>query len=279
MLLAGPAAAGDRLAWQDHWAEGFWVDGLVTLTAGGGRLWVDANLEPTEAPRLDGTIPGDALFRDLLRVESRSSRDRVDTFADVTAVAVQAYPLLVDIGGVALVGDGNLGVAGRLTVMFLETQIVSAFANRASQRVFRRARPLAKPCEADGGYDALCHSPGRYSSLWSGHTSSPATSAGFACAVHAHLPLYGGGWADRAICGVLIVGAAAAGTARIMGDKHYFSDVLAGGLGGFAVGYAAPWAHFELFADEPTTGEIEPVVRVVPVAARDAFGLGLIGVY
>jgi len=66
------------------------------------------------------------------------------------------------------------------------------------------------------------------------------TAAGLSCAHHTHLPIYGTRLADALACARDLTLAAADAILRIMGDRHYLTDVLAGGSIGFAFGYGLP---------------------------------------
>jgi hypothetical protein len=60
------------------------------------------------------------------------------------------------------------------------------------------------------------------------------------CANHAFLPLYGSKTWDTLACARDLVLATSDGLLRIMGDRHYATDVLAGATMGFGFGYGMP---------------------------------------
>jgi membrane-associated phospholipid phosphatase len=55
-----------------------------------------------------------------------------------------------------------------------------------------------------------------------------------------HAALYGSPLADSLACAGTITLAASTGTLRVLGDRHYASDVAVGAIIGFAVGYGVP---------------------------------------
>jgi membrane-associated phospholipid phosphatase len=77
-------------------------------------------------------------------------------------------------------------------------------------------------------------------SFFSGHTTIAATSAGLVCANHSRLPLWGHPVADASACALSSTAAVFTGVSRILADRHYATDVLAGFGFGFGIGYAVP---------------------------------------
>ena len=107
------------------------------------------------------------------------------------------------------------------------------------------------------------------------HTGIVATSAGLLCVHHQHLDIYGSSVADAGAC-VLGVGfAATTGIARIVNDRHYATDVLAGFVVGAAAGYVLPLFRF-YHARAPGL----PAARaftVIPMVSPSIAGVAAIG--
>jgi membrane-associated phospholipid phosphatase len=126
-----------------------------------------------------------------------------------------------------------------------EAYTLSTLVSTATFDLVSRARPTYASCQKDPKFDPLCTS-GATASFWSGHTAQAFTAAGLSCAHHRYAELYGGGAPDAIACGVSVGLAATTGVLRITGDRHYATDVLAGALVGFAVGYGVPTLlHYE----------------------------------
>src|SRR6185369_8075255 len=88
--------------------------------------------------------------------------------------------------------------------------------------------------------DPLCEKGKKFAGFPSGHAVSAFTAAGLSCVHHAHLPLYGGGLPDALACAAALTVASGVGVVRIMGDRHYVSDVIVGAAIGFLVGFGLP---------------------------------------
>src|SRR5207237_1644242 len=75
-----------------------------------------------------------------------------------------------------------------------------------------------------------------------GPTATSLTGAAGLRGQPARLEIYGG-VADKLVCPIALVVAATTGLLRIVSDRHYASDVLAGAVVGSAVGATVSWAH------------------------------------
>ena len=102
-----------------------------------------------------------------------------------------------------------------------------------------RTRPSYTDCQHDHTLQDECGvSP--TVSFPSGHAAEAFMSAGLSCAKHAYVPIYGSRVLDALACARDLTLASADGVLRIMGDRHYATDVLAGGALGFAFGFGLP---------------------------------------
>lgn len=152
-------------------------------------------------------------------------------------------------------------------------------------KVTKRNRPGQDACGIDPANAANCG--GSPASFFSGHTALTAAAAGLTCAHHQFLPLYGGGWADRAACAAAIAASASTGLLRVMSDRHYMSDILVGGAFGFLVGYGVPrllhYRHPATPGGRPPGGErsrgAARILSVVPVSDGDRLGVTVLGVF
>jgi hypothetical protein len=176
--------------------------------------------------------------------------------------------------------------------MNLEAYALTGALTLTAQKVGRE-RPAARGCVGDPDYSPKCrNTKGLTESLFSGHTAVNFTAAGLLCAHHQHLPLYGGGVPDVAICVVGLTIASAQGALRVMTDDHYASDVLIGTGVGLFSGYVLPHLlHYGFGGDAneksggwlPTFTSHERGLPLVAVLAPELdahyAGLKLVGVY
>jgi membrane-associated phospholipid phosphatase len=235
----------------------------------------------------DGTWTDGALFdgevRRALAGGTAGARARADVASDYLWQTLQSYPVLVDGLLVPLALDrGNTEVALQLSLINWQALSFTHFLTRLSHRTAGRGRPALQGCRDDPHYnDEVCEGgpPVAKVSFISGHTSMSFAGAGLACAHHASLPLYGGGAADAVACGVAMTAATTTGVLRVVADKHWASDVLAGAGLGLATGLGLPL----LFHYRQRVAGAAPApaaaAAVAPFASADSLGLGAMGYF
>jgi hypothetical protein len=106
-----------------------------------------------------------------------------------------------------------------------------------------------------------------------------AVGAGLACAHHAALPLYGGGFPDAAVCVLLGASTLTVGTMRLMSDRHWASDVLFGLAIGGGIGLGLPYLlHYSDSGPDPLGSSFLPRnVAIVPTFDGGRLGLSAMG--
>jgi membrane-associated phospholipid phosphatase len=258
LLLAGTHAGAQtetpspkRLTWQPEWRR---VNGVeYALTTGLFAMSTAIRFLPAlEEALWTRPVLLDDVTRRGLRASSRSGRNTAGRVSDALAILGYLPPLVIDPMIVAGIDDQNQDVAWQLFVISTQSYAITFTLNSVSKRVFARRRPYAVGCADDPTYSDECSHADRFRSFYSGHSAITATSAGLICAHHTHVPLYGGGNIDRLTCGAALAGMLATGTLRIVADKHWHSDVMAGHLLGFAVGYLLPTlVYYKSFKSEP----------------------------
>lgn len=285
---AGAARAAARartppLRWEERWPRVRPWEYVATVTSGALLAYVHFGTYRTGRPLWRGGVLFDDAVQDALRLRSRPARERADRASDVFWGLTHLVPA-VDALVVALVVRRNLDVAWQLLALDAEALSVMAFASRAMHKTARRTRPSFERCREDRNYDRRCGATSGVASFWSGHFAMTAAAAGLTCAHHAQLPLYGGGWRDRLACAATIGTATMTGLLRVMADRHYLSDTLVGGAVGALVGWGIPtWLHYHWKGD-PGRRRTHQRARsspplLVPLAARDAAGLALVGTF
>jgi membrane-associated phospholipid phosphatase len=172
----------------------------------------------------------------------------------------------------------NGDVAWKLTAMNVQALAITGLATRIGTKGIVRERPSVPECRADPHY-GVC-TGGDNASFPSGHTAGAFTAAGLACIHHQYLPLYGGGVPDALGCIVPVTLATGDGVMRILADRHWSTDVIAGALFGYAVGYLTPYfLHYRAHR----YFERDPDQRVVlhwalaPLATDGAYGAQAFG--
>lgn len=223
--------------WRSSWPNFSPWEGLATVAAGlgTGALML---VEPPREARWHGGILFDDGSRDALRLDSASGRRKARSLGDLPYFAAPIVPMLVDPLLVAWLGHGDTKTAINLELMALEAFSYSGFASFVSTRVSQRERPDSAECRRQNPDGEGCEVDTE--AFFSGHTTIAATSAGLVCANHSRMPLWGHPVADAGACVLSTTAALASGVSRIMSDRHYVTDVLAGFGFGFGVGYAVP---------------------------------------
>jgi membrane-associated phospholipid phosphatase len=195
-------------------------------------------LKPPDEAEWTGGILFDNAARRVLRVKGATALDHVRKASDYTALSAVLLAVGVDSLTIPLLRKRE-DVALQMLLMDAEAFSLSSFVTTMTYREVGRARPSYEDCQRDPNFDSLCNS-GPYSSFPSGHSSSSATAAGLSCAHHLHLELYGNKVADALACGTTSALAVTTGLLRVMGDRHYVTDVLAAQVIGFGFGYGMP---------------------------------------
>jgi membrane-associated phospholipid phosphatase len=245
-------------------------------------------LYPKPNDNLRGGVLFDNAVRDALVLDSREGRDRAASYSDLPYLGMLAFPLLVDTALVTWGIHGSGDVALEMLAMNLEAYAVAGGIALTLQKL-GRVRPAEKGCRVDPGYSGKCDNQTALNqSFMSGHTAIAFAGAGLTCAHHRHLPLYGGGLPDLAICVLGLTAASATGVLRIMSDDHYASDVLLGAGLGVLSGYLLPeWLHYG-FGDGQAARRALPVFHpegstfvavVAPQLGASYVGVTLTGGY
>lgn len=257
-----------RPHWQPEWSRFDLPHALITgsaaATAVGLRL---------VHPRVVGwkqDLLFDSAFREAFRADDAGTRATLGDVSDVLQAGFMLFPFVVDAGLVAALihDDPRLGL--ELTLIGLESFLVSSVAISASKTFVGRVRPDAEMCPETSDY--ACRSKVNRESFLSGHTAVAFTSAGLMCANHLNLDLYGGGAADTAACVGALGLATATGLLRVAAGKHYATDVAAGALVGFTAGYLIPtlfhYSSWSPFGDD---------FGLIPGATSEGAGVSLSG--
>ncbi|MBN1612488.1 MAG: phosphatase PAP2 family protein [Polyangiaceae bacterium] len=270
------------LHWHDPWRHVGLPEYIVTpvLFATAGAFGLGVVPEAKRAAWV-GPILFDTPVREALEARSRSGRKLANALSNVLLFGSLAQPIVLDNLLVTLALRQAPDVAWQMFVINSEAYALALSLNAVTQRLAARERPYGQRCVNDGG-EFPCDSPDRFRSFYSGHSATTATAAGLVCAHHTQLDLYADPYADSAACAGSVALALTTGMLRIAAEKHWASDVITGGLVGFASGYALPvlvyYRQFGTRAERHTPGS-EPRVAVVPTATVDSVKLVAVGVF
>jgi len=264
-----------RLRWNPVWPAFRPIGYALTAASVTGALASTFLIPFPEEPRWVGGILFDNELRSSFHARSPGLRDGVRYASDVTLVASILITGLVD-GIIIPVADRSWEVAWQLTLMNAQAFSLNILVATVLFKAVARARPTYSECASDRSTDPLCDT-GEFASFPSSHTSTAFTAAGLTCVHHEHLPLYGGQPWDTAACAGSIVLAFATGLFRVIGDRHYASDVLLGAAMGFSLGYLYPYLlHYQY--DERDLPPPDAVQwGLAPGAAYAPLGVSLIG--
>jgi membrane-associated phospholipid phosphatase len=278
LFVSRPASADEAkdagtLAWNPEWPKFRPPEYVVTGVVGAASLGAFFLLNAPKNPHWTGGILLDDDLRSALRLRSPGLRDAARTASNWTAITTVVVAVGVDSVLVPLLRH-KPDVAMQLALMDAESFAVSTLITTSLFETVGRARPSYADCQRDPNFDPLCHS-GSTSSFPSGHTNGAFTAAGLSCAHHLHLALYGSPLADTLACAGEIAVAGSTGGLRVLGDRHYATDVWAGAIIGFAAGYGMPTLLH--YGKAGATTQASLVVQ--PVSASFPFGPAISGTF
>jgi len=193
-----------------------------------------------QTPKWTGGILFDDAARDALRIRGAQGLRAAWAMADASGVLLVALSVGLDSVIIPLV-RGSSDVAWQLLAMDAESFTISSLAVISLYDTIGRARPYYADCQRnDGSVPSIECQGTSTASFPSGHTNEAFTAAGLSCAHHLYQHVYGNRIADDFACGRDLAIATTEGILRVMGDRHYMSDVIVGSGLGFLFGFGLP---------------------------------------
>ena len=241
--------------WRQDWPTFSRAEGVATLAAGVGTGVLFMLKTPTD-PRWEGGVLSDVGVRGALRLHSNADRRRVRRLGDLPYYSAPLIPLIIDPLIISWLGRGDTRAAINLALVGLEAFSYAGLFSYVSTRLSVRERPDSTQCRADNPTPGACHADTE--SFYSGHTTIVAASSGIVCANHRVMRLWGTPAADVGACALATTLALGSGVSRILADRHYASDVIAGFGTGFAIGYAAPTLFHYVHHDTGVALSVSP---------------------
>ncbi len=230
--------APHRLEWSDEYRRADVGLVVATGTMSVGAIVADLLYRP-DIP-WPGFEPG---LEDRLAgiLEDRpDARRRVRLAGRLLGLAASLQAKLVDPAFVVWAGDRNRDVAGQMYALNALSLATVALTTALLTPTARRPRPSFERCLADPEYDPSCGEADEVRSLVDARLAVVMTSAALTCTHHAHLPLYGEAWADRAGCAGAAILAGTSGLLAFLADRQHPTDVLAAAVLGLAAGFVLP---------------------------------------
>ena len=273
---ANDGARTDELVWRDEWRRVGTADLVLVPVLGAAMLTTGLAAPGKTDPTWLGRNDFDDGARRVFAGRSTATRKVASTASDVLYVSLTLYPALVESLLLAGIVHRSKDVAFQLFMIYGEAALTSGLVTVATQGLAYRGRPLVLGCREDDGYDAICGTKHESRSFLAGHVSMAFNTAALTCVNQAHLPLYGSRAGGIAACATTLTAATATGFFRLIGDKHWATDVLAGAALGTATGLLYPLLlHYGLgngMADALLGGG---TVAVTPVVAGGTTGVAV----
>jgi membrane-associated phospholipid phosphatase len=233
-----------------------------------------------ETPQWRGGVLMDDSSRSFGVANTPDGQVQAARVSDYLLYSMIAWPYL---DSAVAMGTGHVQTGWQMALINTQSFVATQLVTFVVKRAVRRERPFKTAHCAENPADPACES-GDSSSFMSGHSSTAFTGAGLVCAHHGAMPLYGNKIADTAACATALAAATVTGGLRIVADKHYASDVLAGAAVGLASGWLLPkLLHYTSWSSGTTTdtaGKKRPAVSwsVAPIATPGGAMIAVSGV-
>jgi len=271
----GPIMTGTPLKWEHpEFSTADWV-----ATGLAGAVGLAMQFVPSVTPKLDRGLLFDDDVQDALVLEDLEGQRTVRSVSDVLLTLLTAYPYLVDSLLVAAWYRQSPRAAWQMALINLQSMAVTVAITSVVKIAVGRTRPYSETCGVDRPETSRdCEGNRRHYSFFSGHSSMAFASAGLICMHHMYLELYDNRAADIGACVAAYGAATATGILRIVGDQHYFTDVVVGAAVGTITGVGLPYVlHYRHGKDGAgRTGKGEAVeAALVPLAN----GLAISGIF
>jgi membrane-associated phospholipid phosphatase len=272
------AQSEKRLQWNEDWPKFRTIGYALTGASVASAIAVTLIIEYPNGPRWQGGILFDDAVRSGIRAHDPERRDRFRLMSDITLASTIVQVALVD-SLIVPFSEGSPEVAMQLTLMNAQAFSLNTLFATLLFKAVARERPLIRDCRESPDSDPLCGT-GEYASFPSSHTSTAFTAAGLTCVHHQFLPIYGGAW-DGVACAASLTLALATGVFRVVGDRHYATDVIFGAIAGFSLGYIYPWLfHYSYGPKDRQEQATQSALQwsIIPGGTPDApYGLSIAG--
>jgi membrane-associated phospholipid phosphatase len=227
--FAQPDVLPDGSPYQVRWVPDLVIAGLAAAVWIGPQPFADSLVSP-KCPCDRNNVPG--FDRWAIGHSSQAAR----TVSHLGVGAMLVIPAALDVIDVRR-HEGTWAGAGKDLVVIGEAVLINGALNEVVKLAVRRPRPQAYDTENA----AVLADTDSYLSFYSGH-SSTAFAAGMAYATTFALRHPESGY-RYLVYGGVVAGGSTVGLLRVLGGRHFPSDVLVGALVGSAVGITVPLLH------------------------------------
>lgn len=207
-------------------------------------------VQPQDPPHWTGGVLFDDAVRDSIRLRDPRALSTSWAMADTIGTMLVVMNVALDSIIVPL-ARRSPDVAWQLLMMDAESYTLSSLVAISAYDTIGRARPPYVDCKNDTGSVPSSECYGSLTASFpSGHVALGFNAAGLSCAHHMYQHVYGNRAADVFACARDLGLATTEAVLRMMGDRHYLSDVIVGSMIGFSAGFALPtllhyakWKH------------------------------------
>jgi membrane-associated phospholipid phosphatase len=236
VFMAAPGASAQELRYSPS------AD--LAVTVGGAAAWaiserLRAHLTPAACRWCDRDPSGDDTLNGLDRAMRQlrwGRHNAADALSDVAAFFVTPVATAGTLTW-ASAHDGRFAEFGGNTLVVAEAGVVAADINQLVKFLAVRERPDAHARALSDDAVVRVHHVDDDLSFYSGHTTE---AVALAVAGGTVASLRGYRWAPL-VWSVGLPPALVTGYLRMAADRHYFTDVLAGAIGGAAIGFLMPY--------------------------------------
>lgn len=265
---------GSRRKWDPAWRK----FGLSNYLLTGGSVLVAVGATAV-APKAGGWTERNSFDEWGRRTFSAPDYDSGLWARDLSDVLVSvniAFPVLIDSLIVTYWYRRSEEVAAQMALITAEAVTVTAALQTLTSGLASRERPYLRDCGTSIDPDLEdCTESDRLRSFFSGHTSNAFAGAAVTCSHHAHHQVFGDPLADALACGIAFLSAGTTGMMRVVGRRHYLSDVMTGAAVGTLTGLGVPWLlHYGPLArrDDAQSGALGTSWHLVPM--RNGLAVG-----
>ena len=260
-----------RLDW--HFKRVHWAEGVTAGVLGVAAIAIEFSPIQVEARWTRNNAFDDWFQRRLIAPSSK--QQRYAKASDALAATSIAFPVLVDLIGMTLIGDRNKDVGLQIFAIQAQAFAITGFVT-SLVKLSGRERPCAEADDTGSG-GVSCDDPNR--SYFSAHTSLAFAGAGLTCVEHQHFDFFGR-VGDPVACAATLALATTTGVFRAVANKHWMSDVITGAGVGLVAGWLMPWLmHYRHDLGKRERSKMSHLYYLAPYGDRGSLGLSAAGVF